>query len=120
MNKENVRKVIAALRSGKYEQGRNQLRTVIGSVSSDKFCCLGVACDVSELGEWDFSSEVYNITPMSQSRLSLPVEVAEWLGFDSTFGPPVLNYINSAEANDAEVSFEDIADEWERLLEEEK
>ena len=31
---------VAALRSGKYEQGREQLRC------NDKFCCLGVLCDL--------------------------------------------------------------------------
>lgn len=33
---------IEALRSGDYKQGRNQLRR------DDKFCCLGVACEVYE------------------------------------------------------------------------
>lgn len=34
-------KWVEALRSGKYEQGEYQLRT-----EDDKFCCLGVLCEV--------------------------------------------------------------------------
>jgi hypothetical protein len=36
-----------ALRSGKYGQGRNQLRP-----EDDKFCCLGVACDIWNPAGW--------------------------------------------------------------------
>jgi hypothetical protein len=41
MNKEIKEKWINALRSGKYEQGKSQLRSL-----SNKFCCLGVLCDL--------------------------------------------------------------------------
>lgn len=45
--KESVAKEwIAALRSGKYKQGQGQLKT------QDKFCCLGVLCDISKQSEW--------------------------------------------------------------------
>jgi hypothetical protein len=37
-----------ALESGKFEQGRTRLR------DGDRFCCLGVACDMSAAGEWLF------------------------------------------------------------------
>ena len=40
-------KFLKALRSGKYEQGTNCLRT-----RDDKYCCLGVYCEVVGL-EWD-------------------------------------------------------------------
>jgi len=43
---EHRKQWVAALRSGKYQQGEKRLRT------GDKFCCLGVACDVSGLGQW--------------------------------------------------------------------
>lgn len=39
-------KWIEALRSGKYQQARRALR------DGDRYCCLGVLCDVAELGEW--------------------------------------------------------------------
>ncbi len=41
------KKWVAALRSGKYKQGTGQLKTV--KVKSTKWCCLGVACDISGL-----------------------------------------------------------------------
>lgn len=34
------------LESGKYQKGKRQLR------DGDTYCCLGVACDLSGLGEW--------------------------------------------------------------------
>jgi hypothetical protein len=36
-----MKRWIAALRSGKYKQGKNALRT------HDRFCCLGVLCDLN-------------------------------------------------------------------------
>lgn len=44
---EAERKLIEALRSGKYQQAFNQLRT------EDGFCCLGVAEDVLGDEEWE-------------------------------------------------------------------
>lgn len=38
---------VRALRSGLYAQDRRQLKSSLG------YCCLGVACDASGLGEWD-------------------------------------------------------------------
>lgn len=40
------RKWIKALRSGKYEQGRERLRSPHG------FCCLGVLCDIVDPSKW--------------------------------------------------------------------
>lgn len=45
-NKEIVLKWIAALRSGKYIQGKECLN------KDDKFCCLGVLCDICGEYEW--------------------------------------------------------------------
>lgn len=42
MKKELKDKWVAALRSGKYEQGQNYLRT-----EKNKYCCLGVLCEVA-------------------------------------------------------------------------
>lgn len=38
---------LEALRSGKYEQGHQALRTV-----DSKFCCLGVLCDIVNPNDW--------------------------------------------------------------------
>lgn len=37
---------IVALRSEEYKQGRKKLKV------GDRFCCLGVLCDLSKVGEW--------------------------------------------------------------------
>lgn len=47
MDKEIKKKWVEALRSGKYEQGRMHLRTV-----KNKFCCLGVLCDIHDNTQW--------------------------------------------------------------------
>lgn len=47
MKPELKQKWVEALRSGKYEQGECALRT-----SDDKFCCLGVLCDVVAPNGW--------------------------------------------------------------------
>jgi hypothetical protein len=58
MKSELKRKWVEALRSGKYEQGRLQLRT-----HDNKFCCLGVLCDIVDSSKWkpaDVDDEYYN------------------------------------------------------------
>lgn len=40
-------KWLEALRSGKYTQGKNSLRTEAGL-----FCCMGVACDIIDPAKW--------------------------------------------------------------------
>ena len=54
MTPEFKAKWVAALRSGKYQQGRDVLR------NGDKFCCLGVACDLIDPDAWE-STSTYNI-----------------------------------------------------------
>ena len=49
MKKTVATKWIKALRSGKYKQGRRLLRT-----TDDKFCCLGVLCDVMKIPCWEY------------------------------------------------------------------
>lgn len=48
MNADVKARWLAALRSGEYQQGQNQLRD-----SEDHFCCLGVLCDVVDPDGWD-------------------------------------------------------------------
>jgi len=42
------RKWVEALRSGEYKQGQGALR----DARDNTWCCLGVLCEVSGLGEW--------------------------------------------------------------------
>lgn len=50
MNKEVKEKWLAALRSGSYKQGRGVLREQCQD--GDKFCCLGVLCDIVAPEGW--------------------------------------------------------------------
>jgi hypothetical protein len=52
-------KWLEALRSGKYEQARGELR------GGDKFCCLGVLCDVVKPGAWNGENWVWTTEEMS-------------------------------------------------------
>ena len=78
----NIQKWIAALRSGKYKQTTDHLRTDEG------FCCLGVGCDISGLGKWkiehhyeDMNVYSYDIVDSHDKGLDvLPPTVMEWLG----------------------------------------
>lgn len=90
-NLENIRKWIDALRSGEYEQGEYRLRV------GDQFCCLGVACDVSGLGNWEIydgvmpseddprSEPTYRYEPSGDIAF-LPSDVRLWLGLEYPTG----------------------------------
>lgn len=131
VNVENVRKWVDALRSGNYEQTDGQLRKeddegVVG------FCCLGVACDISELGTWDENDgfridgvEYYDDEDGREPDSGyLPIEVADWLGVfgnnpvlkatvplaDSDLTEAVASNLNDL----YHLSFEQIADAIER------
>jgi hypothetical protein len=81
-NIENMTKLVEVLESGEYQQARRALRV------GDKFCCLGVACDIAakeglgewaalEDGEWRFEHQ-----DLSEGTEVLPNGVRKWLGVD--------------------------------------
>lgn len=81
MNPEVKQKWIAALRSGKYEQGSEKLRSVSG------YCCLGVLCDIyaqEHNAQWEFrGNEETNLQPkdywyFGEQSEFLPESVREW------------------------------------------
>ena len=84
VNPEVKQKWIDALRSGKYEQGSEKLRSVSG------YCCLGVLCDLyaqENNTEWEFRGiEETNLQPKDywyfedQSEF-VPESVMDWAGF---------------------------------------
>src|SRR6056297_2776684 len=61
--KETTQKWIDALRSGKYEQNISALRS-----NDNKFCCLGVLCDIYDPTKW----RNFNISKSWGSRISYP------------------------------------------------
>jgi hypothetical protein len=61
MNAKLLKRWTTALRSGKYKKGKDALR--IKAKNGDKFCCLGVLCDIVAPNAWD---EEYDGLDMGQ------------------------------------------------------
>lgn len=103
------REWVEALRSGKYEQGRNYLHP------DGLWCCLGVACDIAVqhgIGEWDgpeYVSGNYFPGPDESMETALPFWLAAFLGRDD-LGRPIGGYGTLSYLNDMGVSFRRIAD----------
>ena len=126
---ENARAWVAALRSRHYSQNRGALKVTGGSGRADGYCCLGVACEISGLGRWldEGIKQAYRVRMSNGEYASsvdvLPTPVADWLGIATLEGSPmagalmnadgsydVPTWASLAQANDAGVSFADIAD----------
>ena len=103
--KQHRAELVEALRSGEYQQTIRVLR------DSDNFCCLGVACDISGLSEWErIGIRTFNY--LGEKKI-LPVEIMEYYGFKTqkvvfynSRGYPE----NLIILNDRGFSFKEIAD----------
>ena len=73
-NKERIQKWVDSLRSGKYSQTTQTLQDSTG------YCCLGVACELSGIGDWDEDLN-YDIEGVKESEC-LPKHVADWYGIE--------------------------------------
>jgi hypothetical protein len=111
--KSRVKKLIAALRSGKYQQTRGTLRQRTNGQT--QYCCLGVACDIyrkeTRKGKWkklDSQFDFYHdAETVSEGVLTKPV--AEWYGFNGL--NPLVNNKMATVRNDSEKqTFAEIAD----------
>jgi hypothetical protein len=108
MNPEVKARWVEALRSGRYEQIQKWLHTETG------YCCLGVLCDLSGLGQWQgrtmgrdnfFAFVEHDKVYDAQSGDGFPTGgVDQWAGLD--FG----RYEVIAKMNDDGKSFSEIAD----------
>lgn len=97
MNQEIKKQWVEALRSGKYQQGRETLRT-----KDNKFCCLGVLCDLVAPDAWQTDGDSEYM--MGGIYGYLPNAVAHVSGLSSP------TYIQLIELNDEKgYSFEMIA-----------
>lgn len=77
--KKAVAKVwVEALRSGKYEQGKGALK------QDNKYCCLGVLCELSGLSEFEEGS--YDEDKYFNEQGYLPEEVMKWSGVKNKKG----------------------------------
>lgn len=88
VNKPRVKLLVDALRSGEFQQGQNMLRT-----PDDKYCCLGVACEVARLNgigiDWQEKNTGCDCETCQQLNWrfdgtgeALGRNVADWYGFD--------------------------------------
>ena len=99
MNPDIKNKWLSALRSGKYEQGRQYLRT-----PENKFCCLGVLCDVVDPSLWNRPTHDQNSWDYDNGAFAmLPTTLRTNLGVT-----PIAEQ-GLASMNDRGESFPDIA-----------
>lgn len=133
VNKENMRLVVAALRSGKYLQGRGRLKEIFKD--SISYCCMGVMCEVAMEHGVILATATY---PLGESSKSVSFDgssaflrrnVLDWLGVgdngeldrDLVIGKDGNETIAASYANDElKWDFEQIAasmEEYYKLLE---
>lgn len=94
-------KWVAALRSGKYQQGQNYLR------HDGEYCCLGVLCDLIDPAAWKQTGE--GKSEWHGARSLFPLEAAARIGIG--------RHIHLLTMNDEEnKSFAEIADWIEQNL----
>lgn len=93
VNKEFIKKWVATLRSGDYKQGKRYLRF------NDKFCCLGVACDIIDKTKWYAYGNIYNYGIFTSV---LDDDTVKYIGLDDQ------NYLIAM--NDSGKTFDEIAD----------
>ncbi len=96
-----IKKLIEALRSGKYKQTSGKLKV------RDTFCILGVACDVSERGQWTEYDD-YKIKQGANFTYSMPPDLRNEYGFDNSTTETLVAM------NEDKESFETIADYLEK------
>lgn len=80
-HRDNMRKWVAALRSGLYQQGFGALAKKVNG--EKRYCCLGVACEVAiadGLGLKHIENEWGSAYGVSRCISALPAEVLDWLG----------------------------------------
>lgn len=82
-NVENIQKWVDALRSGKYAQATEKLKTDVG------YCCMGVASDLCGVGRWEFNERYGNwlyVDETGDEEVYPTLGVVEWLGLADADG----------------------------------
>lgn len=98
---------LVALRSGRYEQGRSYLR------SEDRFCCLGVLCDLVNPEAWQpsitYGSKIHDWVTNGSLHSSFPGRaLLDDIGLDCDLACKLASW------NDTGSSFEEIANKIEQ------
>lgn len=73
MDPKMKRRWIRALRSGKYKQGHDRLRT-----EDNRFCCLGVVCDIVNPDGWRGGRHSGSKVLLGK-RLAKKLGIASWI-----------------------------------------
>lgn len=113
MNQDVLKEWVTALRSGHYEQGRERLRT--SGAMTDRFCCLGVLCDLytKDHPHARWVREMFIADSLKESETyetHLPPLVMKWAGLGCMDPTPPAHGKALSVLNDGGSSFEDIAD----------
>lgn len=109
-------KLVEALRSGRYNQYKGGLKS---PREKNSFCCLGVACDISNMGFWTITDNY--LTPYGESGGYLTKAVINWLGWQDKKGTTSIettietkddstHHASLASFNDEGFTFDQIAD----------
>lgn len=111
MNKEIKEKWVAALRSGKYRQGKKVLNHY-----NESFCCLGVLC---ELAIEENITQKYDDLGITYGKLAdifyPPLEVCVWAGLFAR-NPEINGYRLASYNDELNKNFIEIADLIEKHL----
>ena len=100
MKKSVAKKWVAALRSGKYRQGKRRLRVAGDTRKQDSFCCLGVLCDVyrTETGKGRWYLGAFEPAREAGSAMVAPDTVIDWAGLASCNPDVSVAYGNGTKA----------------------
>lgn len=107
---ENAKKWVAALRSGKYKQGRSYLKRVDDGEA--RYCCLGVACELFTSPSKTLAHPDKRICMFGNGASAvLPEDVQAMLGLADPLGYTPALETSLSRKNDAEcLTFDQIAD----------
>lgn len=109
---DNGRKLIEALRSGDYKQGRYTLTT--RHSDGDRDCCLGVVCKLAiedgvEVSQEEIEGCGHAIVTYDKETSCLPDQVKEWIGFSTYSGAYGQTGNSLMSTNDSGCTFAEIA-----------
>ena len=109
MNERIKQKWIKRLRSDKYEQGEGKLK------SNDKYCCLGVLCEIAVeegIAEWrEYNNKNYIISSIDTniSDTSLTRQLRGWAGIEVDDGLMLIAHNDKTFDLEPGFSFNEIA-----------
>ena len=112
MKKKIADRWVAELRSGKYKQATDHLRT-----ETDGFCCLGVLCNMHAEAHPSIAAKQTKPTQYMGHSCVLPIEVIKWAGMSSATGS--YNGGHLSRDNDCGANFNQIAitieEQWKNI-----